>query len=236
MQRLCFLPLLPKCTPTSTPTLLPSGDTRPYYVHFLGENIPSLFNVSSTFILGCIPEPSWLRLISAGWHRSLWALLSLYLTTWTQCDCWLGVYLANTEQPYCADVLSSGDTACVCMEYACKPAAQSKNISREWKWNNVIETDGRWKREIGALQPTPITVSFGWVSGTVAPEVGVLEAHLLCNTFSLLHTNAKLCYNKVESQQLSSSSVGYFKFFMLFSCFPLSPLPHYYTVKSQHSY
>lgn len=46
--------------------------------------------------------------------------------------------------------------------------------------------------------------------------VGVMEAHLLCNTFSLLHTITKLCYNKVESQQLSSSSVGYFKFFLFF--------------------
>ena len=171
MQRLCFLPLLPNCTPTSTPTLLPSGDTCPFCVHFRWENIPSLFNVSSTFILGCIPEPSWLRLISAGWHKSLWALPSIYLTTCTRCDCWLGVYLANTEQQclLLGWFFSSGDTVCVSMEYACKPAAQGKNISREWKWNNVIETDGQWKRGIGALQPTPISVSFGWVSATVAP-------------------------------------------------------------------
>lgn len=64
---------------------------------------------------------------------------------------------------------------------------------------------------------------------TVAPWVGVLEAHLLCNTFSLLHTIAKLCYNKVESQQLSSSGVGCFKFLCCFH----APSPHFLYIHCQ---
>lgn len=45
----------------------PPQETQcPDHVHFLVESIHSAFTVASSFILGCIPVQSWLRLISAG--------------------------------------------------------------------------------------------------------------------------------------------------------------------------
>lgn len=92
------------------------------------------------------------------------------------------------------------------------------------------QCDGdRWQmRAIWALQPTPITLSLGWVFGTVAPFMWENWKPTCCVTpLSLPHTISKLCCNKIESQLLSSCGVGYtvVNCFMLFSCLPLFPLP-----------
>lgn len=77
MHRLCFLPLSQNALLPAHRRYLPSGDTCPYHVHFLGESIRSLSTRSPLpSFLAAFLLRSWLRLISAGWHRSPSALLS----------------------------------------------------------------------------------------------------------------------------------------------------------------
>lgn len=114
-------PAATKCTPTSTPTPLPSGDTCPYHVHLLGLSIHSRFTVSPTFILACIPVQNLdashhCRLTQESISSPVWSSDNMHTRCW-----YLGVYLAITASMLTTQiswtaVLSSGDAACFFVE------------------------------------------------------------------------------------------------------------------------
>lgn len=82
-----------KCTPASTPTPLPSGDTCPYHARFLGLCIRSLSTLSSRWLHSCadLARPHLCRFTQEPINPPVWSPDNMH----TQCR-YLGVYPANT--------------------------------------------------------------------------------------------------------------------------------------------